>query len=56
MDHSLAGRELGFAPEYDFARGIGRTLAWYADNQPWVEAIQSGEYRRFMDAWYKDRS
>lgn len=56
MDYSLARRELGFSPEYDFERGIADTLAWYADNAAWVDSIQSGAYREFMNRWYGDRS
>ncbi len=56
MDYSLAARELGFAPEYDFARGIERTVAWYADNREWTAGVQSGAYREFMQSWYGERS
>lgn len=56
MDFSLAAEELGFAPEYDFARGIERTVAWYADNHEWMESVKSGAYREFMDSWYGERS
>jgi dTDP-glucose 4,6-dehydratase len=55
MDFSLARRELGFTPEYDFARGIAETLAWYHDNPDWIASIQSGAYREFMSKWYGER-
>jgi dTDP-glucose 4,6-dehydratase len=55
MDYSLAERELGFAPEYTFERGIAETLAWYKDNAGWLEQVQSGAYRAFMDKWYGER-
>ncbi|GFK93135.1 dTDP-glucose 4,6-dehydratase [Fundidesulfovibrio magnetotacticus] len=55
MDYSLAQRELGFNPEYSFEQGIERTLAWYRDNQDWLESVQSGAYRAFMDTWYGER-
>jgi len=55
MDYSLAQRELGFTPQYSFEQGIELTLAWYRDNKDWLEQVQSGAYRAFMDVWYGDR-
>lgn len=56
MDYSLAARELGFAPTLDFKTGLERTIHWYETNQQWLEQVQSGEYRTFMDSWYEERS
>jgi len=55
MDYSLAQRELGFTPQYSFEQGIELTLAWYHDNKEWLDQVQSGAYRAFMDVWYGDR-
>ncbi len=55
MDFSKARRELGFAPSYDFTRGMAETLAWYLENAAWVEDVKSGNYARFMAAWYGER-
>ena len=56
MDFSLARRELGFAPTVTFKDGLEKTLAWYEANSEWLEQVQSGEYRNFMDNWYKERT
>lgn len=56
MDFTKATRELGFVPEYDFARGIRETMDWYQANGAWLESVQSGAYRRFMDQWYGERA
>lgn len=56
MDFSLAQRELGFAPEYDFERGLAETVAWYGENQAWMESVTSGAYLEFMRTWYGDRT
>ncbi len=56
MDFTLAGRELGYAPAYDFGRGIRETVAWYLEHDAWVRSVQSGEYRSFMDRWYGERA
>lgn len=55
MDFTLAAKELGFAPAYEFEQGLEETLAWYRENDAWVTSIESGEYRTFMDTWYGDR-
>ncbi len=56
MDFSLATRELGFMPEVEFAEGLEMTIDWYLNNQDWVDCIQSGEYLRFTELWYKERA
>lgn len=55
MDFSLAARELGYAPEYDFERGLAETVAWYQTNTAWLESVASGAYRSFMQRWYGER-
>jgi dTDP-glucose 4,6-dehydratase len=46
IDPSKITRELGWIPETRFEDGIVETIYWYLDNQPWVDAIISGEYRK----------
>lgn len=55
MDYALAESELGFAPAVSFEQGLEKTVAWYRDNAPWLESVQSGEYRQFMNTWYQER-
>lgn len=55
MDYSMAEQELGFAPTVDFATGLKKTVQWYEANQTWLEQVQSGEYRKFMNTWYEER-
>ena len=31
-------------------------LDWYKNNGPWLDSVQSGAYRRFMDQWYGERA
>ncbi|NDV20030.1 dTDP-glucose 4,6-dehydratase [Pseudodesulfovibrio sp. JC047] len=56
MDFSLAHEELGFSPTVNFADGLKKTLDWYEANTEWLEQVQSGEYRTFMNSWYEDRT
>ncbi|MDD4952094.1 MAG: dTDP-glucose 4,6-dehydratase [Desulfovibrionaceae bacterium] len=55
MNFEKAGKELGFAPGLDFDQGLARTIDWYRANQAWLDSVQSGAYRKFMDHWYGDR-
>jgi dTDP-glucose 4,6-dehydratase len=55
MDFTLAQNELGFSPAYDFKRGMAETLAWYEAHAAWLDDVKSGNYTRFMTAWYGER-
>ncbi len=55
MDFSLAAKELGYAPEVTFEKGLEQTLDWYAANAGWIENVTSGAYKDFMSKWYGDR-
>ena len=55
MDFSVAASELGYAPRYDFERGLAETVAWYEANGAWLESVMSGAYREFMQRWYGER-
>ncbi|WEY39275.1 dTDP-glucose 4,6-dehydratase [Paraburkholderia sp. SUR17] len=46
VDATKLARELGWRPQQTFASGLARTVQWYVDNEAWVEAVLSGEYRR----------
>ncbi len=38
LDSSLLRRELGWAPQVDFATGLAGTVQWYADNADWWQS------------------
>lgn len=46
LDCSKMQTELHWKPSCDLAAGIEATVQWYIDNQPWLERIASGGYRR----------
>jgi dTDP-glucose 4,6-dehydratase len=48
-------RELGWTPTESFETGIRKTVAWYLENQAWVEQVVSGEYRNWLDTNYSQR-
>lgn len=52
VDFSKAEKELGWAPLFDFTRGIEMTVDWYLQNRPWLETILSGAYRQYYQRMY----
>jgi dTDP-glucose 4,6-dehydratase len=45
IDARKLEQELGWKPLETFETGIRKTVAWYLDNQPWVDNVLSGAYR-----------
>lgn len=45
--------ELGWKPEYNFDTGIAETIKWNVENQEWLNHVESGEYRRWMERYEK---
>ncbi len=52
IDATRIHRELGWKPAETFETGIRKTVRWYLDNQAWVQQVQSGEYRQWIDQQY----
>jgi dTDP-glucose 4,6-dehydratase len=48
-------QELHWHPRESFETGIRKTVAWYLDNQSWVEQVISGEYRNWLQKNYAVR-
>ena len=44
--------ELGWKPAETFETGIRKTVKWYLDHQDWVERVQSGAYRQWVQVQY----
>jgi dTDP-glucose 4,6-dehydratase len=55
IDSDKIARELGWKPKESFASGLRRTVVWYLDNRAWIESVQSGEYRRWLELNYVNR-
>lgn len=56
IDASKLERDLGWKPAETFETGIRKTIEWYLDNQAWVENVQSGNYREWVEKNYSDRN
>jgi len=48
--------ELGWQPRESFETGLARTVRWYLENAEWVQQVKSGEYRRWIDRNYTERT
>lgn len=52
IDARKIEKELGWRPAETFETGIRKTVAWYLQNQPWWEGVQSGAYREWIQTNY----
>lgn len=55
IDATKIKEELGWEPSLQFEEGIQRTVAWYLQNQEWLDTITSGDYQKYYDQMYKNR-
>ena len=55
IDASKLRRECGFEPKEDVDSGFRKTVRWYLDNEEWVQHVQSGEYRNWVQQNYAGR-
>lgn len=55
IDSSKLRDELGWKPSLQFEEGIERTVAWYLNNQQWLDNVTSGEYLRYYETMYGNR-
>ena len=56
IDARKIERELGWKPVETFETGIRKTVRWYLDNQGWVNNVQSGVYRQWVEKNYAGRA
>lgn len=55
IDSRRIERELGWTPRESFETGLAKTVDWYLANGEWVQAVQSGEYQRWIERNYAAR-
>ena len=56
IDAHKIERELGWKPAETFETGIRKTVRWYLDNQAWVDNVQTGAYRQWLEKNYTERN
>ncbi len=55
IDSNKLKTELGWEPSLQFEEGIEKTVAWYLENEEWMNNITSGEYEKYYEGMYKNR-
>ncbi|WP_267558515.1 dTDP-glucose 4,6-dehydratase [Acinetobacter baumannii] len=53
IDATKIKENLGWVPEESFETGLRKTVEWYLNNQDWVENVQSGEYKNWVQQQYQ---
>lgn len=56
IDCSKLINELGWTAEHTFPEGLRKTIQWYIDNEQWVEEVQTGAYRQWIERNYAERN
>ncbi len=56
IDASKIKNDLGWVPEESFETGIRKTVEWYLSNQDWIENVQSGEYKNWVQQQYQSEN
>ena len=56
IDPHKANVELGWDPVTTFEEGIKMTIKWYDENQWWLDECTSGEYKKWIDKNYGNRT
>jgi dTDP-glucose 4,6-dehydratase len=55
IDARKIERELGWKPTETFETGIRKTVEWYLSNPEWVQNVESGAYREWLNKNYSER-
>jgi dTDP-glucose 4,6-dehydratase len=56
IDASKVKAECGWAPRESFESGLRKTVRWYLANATWIDGVRTGEYRRWVELNYGQRS
>jgi dTDP-glucose 4,6-dehydratase len=52
IDANKLKNELGWEPSLQFEEGLVKTIAWYLDNQKWMDNITTGDYQNYYKEQY----
>lgn len=54
IDASKLTNELGWKPSVSFEQGLAKTVAWYLENEEWLEHVTSGAYMKYYEDQYSN--
>lgn len=55
IDAAKIKETLGWEPEVMFNDGFEKTVAWYLENEKWLDEVTSGNYLKYYEKMYKNR-
>lgn len=53
IDAGKINKELNWKPEVTFEEGLKQTIAWYMNNQSWLNNVINGTYQKYYEEQYK---
>lgn len=53
IDANKIKNELGWEPTVTFEEGLEKTIAWYLENENWLEHVTSGVYQEYYKTQYQ---
>jgi len=56
IDATKIANDLGWKPQETFETGLRKTVVWYLENTDWVKGVTSGEYQKWVQKNYAERS
>lgn len=56
IDASKINHELGWKPSVTFEEGLEQTIDWYFDNKDWLQQVTSGDYKKYYESMYGNKS
>jgi dTDP-glucose 4,6-dehydratase len=56
IDATKIANDLGWKPQETFESGLRKTVEWYLHNTDWVQGVTSGEYQKWLQKNYTNRS
>lgn len=52
IDWSKIKNELNWSPLHNFDEWLGKTVAWYKENESWWKDVKTGEYKKYYEKQY----
>jgi dTDP-glucose 4,6-dehydratase len=56
VDALKINRELGWKPRHSAAEGLRKTVDWYLQHEDWINAVQTGAYKKWIEQQYSSRT
>jgi dTDP-glucose 4,6-dehydratase len=54
IDSSKLQKDLNWVPSLQFEEGLEKTVAWYLENEEWLNGVTSGDYQKYYSKQYSE--